>query len=131
MRAVFLVILFTVSILLIIGIIRIGRELRRIRALLEKGAERLEGYLTIILSEDSSGESPEATRRTERETAPDSIRSAERKTAPEPTRRWERDPVRPDDRPERQNIQLTNEEKKMLWSEETRQLFNEVIGDIF
>ncbi len=123
MRIFFLVILFTFSILLIIGIIRIGRELHRIRALLEKGAERLEGYLTIILSDDASGE-------------PDRIAPDPSKEDRQAVSAFYKDAQKPDQEDgavfkNRQSLQLTNEEKKMLWTGETRQLFDEVIGDIF
>ncbi|MGN0170948.1 MAG: hypothetical protein ACI39H_09355 [Lachnospiraceae bacterium] len=111
MRMLFLIILFTFSILLIIGIIQIGRELRRIRALLDKGAERLEGYLTIILSDESSDRCKE----TEPEPFPEAESQAELRKG----------------KPDGQGLQLTNEEKKMLWSSETRQLFDEIMGDIF
>ncbi len=54
MEIVILGILFTISILLIIGIILIGRELRQIRVLLERGTKGIEGYLDAILEEDGA-----------------------------------------------------------------------------
>lgn len=49
MRIVVAMTLFTISILLIIILIYIGRELHKIRVLISNGADQLVGYLNVVL----------------------------------------------------------------------------------
>ena len=93
MKIVFIGLLFTLSILLIVGMIYIGRELHRIRILLEHGGRQIEEYLAVVLTAEDDCVKDNA-------------------TPP-------------------QQMQLSNEEKKMLWSFDPEQLLSDVIGDIF